>query len=367
MISLYIHIPFCERKCFYCSFAVSVGQTHRMDAYLDCLAREARRYQGTQVQTVYVGGGTPTSMDGRCLRRLFGVIRGHFCFSPGAEWTVEANPEGLDRAKLALLKEAGVNRISLGIQSLNDGYLKYLGRNHDAAAAAGAFRRIREAGFGNVNVDVMFAFPGQTMGELEKDVAAMIRLGADHVSLYALTVEEHSRFYARSIRPPDSRYQAQQYALACEALETAGFDQYEVSNFAKPAKASRHNLNYWQGGHYIGLGVAAHSYIGTKRFWNKARFRDYVSCAQAGLPVQEGFEELTPRDRMKEMILFGLRMNRGVDMGRVEKRFGCLMGEERQKKIDRFIQGGFLIRENNYVKASPRGRLVLDELCAQLV
>jgi len=268
---------------------------------------------------------------------------------------------------LELLKEEGVNRISLGVQSFNDQYLKYLGRNHDSLTAIKTFHRIREKGFDNINVDLMFAFPNQTMDELKKDLNAIRRLGSDHLSLYTLTVDKYSRFYAQNIQLQDSHHQAQQYMLVCDTLGAAGFKQYEVSNFAKSMKASQHNLNYWQGRHYIGLGVGAHSYIGTKRFWNSSRLNDYMSRIQEGASAEEGFEELTPFDQMKEAVLFGLRMNQGADVRLAEKRFGCFLNEEQKKKIDAFIQGGFLIREKGCLKTTSQGRLVLDELCAQLV
>ena len=162
MITLYIHIPFCAQKCFYCSFVISVGQEQRMDTYLDCLQKEAQKYKGTEVQSVYIGGGTPTLMSTDQLRRLFCMISNNFRISSGAEWTIEANPEKLEQSKLTLLKQEGITRISLGVQSLNDRYLKYLGRNHDVRTAIKTFQRIRESGFDNINVDLMFAFPDQT-------------------------------------------------------------------------------------------------------------------------------------------------------------------------------------------------------------
>jgi len=367
MKTLYIHIPFCKRKCFYCSFVISVGQMHRADLYIDCLAAEARHYHGEDVQSVYIGGGTPTLLTTGQLKKLFNTIRKHFCVSSNAEWTVEANPEGLSCGKLKLLKEEGVNRISLGVQSLNDKYLKYLGRNHDAATAAKTFDKIRKTGFDNINVDLMFAFPGQTGNELKQDIDAVIRFESEHLSLYTLTVEKRSRFHAKNIQLQDDRCQARHYTMVCDMLSTAGFKQYEISNFAKPLRASKHNLNYWQGGHYIGLGIGAHSYIDRKRFWNISRINDYISRAQQGSSVEEASEELAPFDQMKEMILFRLRMNQGVNIKQTERRFSCFLGEEQKERINDLVEGGFLVRENGYLRASPKGRLVLDELCTQLI
>jgi len=366
MNTLYIHIPFCKQKCFYCSFVVSIGQAHRIDLYLDCLEKEAMSYRGETISAIYIGGGTPTLISEQQLKKLFKIIHKNFKFSTECEWTIEANPEGLDHSKLKYLKNEGVNRISLGVQSLNDKYLNYLGRNHDSLTAIHAFEQIRETGFDNVNVDLMISFPKQTMEELAKDVSALTQLGSEHLSLYALTIEENSKFYAQNIRSQDDHDQAQQYKFVCDALGEKGFKQYEISNFSKPSKASKHNLNYWQGGHYIGLGVGAHSHQDARRSWNVSKLNEYISCIQKGLSVKGGSEELTPYTKMKEIVLFGLRMNCGVNIKQVKDRFGCFLGEEQQKKIDQFIENGFFVEERGILKTSVKGRLVLDELCAQL-
>lgn len=359
-------MPFCGQKCFYCSFIVSVGQTHRIDLYLDCLEKEALQYQGETIDAIYIGGGTPTLIAERQLQKLFKIIYKNFKLSPDSEWTIEANPEELDFSKLKLLRSEGVNRISLGVQSLNDKYLNYLGRNHDSSTAIHAFDRIRKAGFDNVNVDLMFSFPKQTMEELAEDISALTQLGSEHVSLYTLTIEENSKFYVRNIQLQDGHDQARQYLFVCDALGEKGFKQYEVSNFSKPSRASRHNLNYWQGGHYIGLGIGAHSHRGARRSWNVSNLNEYISCAQKGLSVEKGSEELTPYDKMKEVVLFGLRMDCGVNIKQVRERFGCFLSEEQQKKIDQFVENGFFIEDNGILRTSVKGRLVLDELCAQL-
>jgi len=366
MNSLYIHIPFCEQKCFYCSFVISIGQMHRIDLYLDCLEREALRYQGETVQSIYIGGGTPTLITEQQLQRLLQIVHKYFKLSSDIEWTIEANPEGINLSKLKLLKNEGVNRISLGVQSLNDKYLKYLGRNHDSSTAIHTFDQIRKAGFDNVNVDLMFSFPNQTKDELEEDVTTLTQLGSEHLSLYTLTIEENSKFYVQNIQLQDDHDQAQQYLFVCDALKEKGFEQYEVSNFSKPTKASQHNLNYWQGGHYIGLGIGAHSHRGAKRSWNISKLNEYLSRMQKGRSVEEGSEELTSYNKMKEAVLFGLRMNRGVNIKQITERFGFFLDDEQQKKINQFIEGGFFIEDKGTLKTSVKGRLVLDELCAQL-
>jgi len=364
--SFYIHIPFCEKKCFYCSFVVSVGQRHRVDDYLDCLSREARQYNGNACASVFVGGGTPSYLGSDQLERLLKIVKDHFMVRPAAECTIEANPESLNISKLEILRSRGVNRISLGVQTFHPRYLKYLGRNHDQLKARETYRMIRDAGFTNVNLDLMFGFPAQTLEEIEQDVAALAALNSDHVSLYMLNLEENSRFYAQKIQLPDDDLQARQYEIVRCGLERAGYRQYEISNFAKPGKESRHNLNYWQGGEYIGLGVGAHSYKAGKFFWNVSRLNVYMEKIRESGCALEGSQQLDARGQLKQAVLIGLRMNRGVKVDALERSLHCSLNEEDRERIEHFIRHGFFTREDGYLKATPKGRLVLDELCSQL-
>lgn len=367
LTSLYIHIPFCGRKCFYCSFAVCVGQGNRVEAYLDCLSREARGHPKEKIKTVYLGGGTPSLLSADQFLKLARLIEENFSVEPDAEWTLEANPESVDEDKAFLWKSAGVNRVSLGIQSLNDRYLRYLGRNHDAEKARQAYRVIRDAGFSNVNVDLMFSFPGQTREDIEADAAALTALGSEHISLYMLNVEEHSRFYAQKICLPGDDEQAASYGAVVRHLEAAGYRQYEISNFAVARKESRHNLNYWQGGEYLGLGVGAHSYIDGKLSWNVDRLNTYIDLTSRGESVTVGFRQLDRRERFQQALLIGLRMNEGVDVGALQRTLACALEEEDQRKIDELTRGGFLVWEGRRLKATSAGRLVLDEVCGRLI
>lgn len=367
MTSLYIHIPFCERKCLFCSFVVAVGQEHRQQLYLDCLEREASSYRGTKVSTIYLGGGTPTLLKADSLRRLFDIVRSHFAYPASAEFTIEANPEGITPEKLDVLHEAGVNRISLGVQSLNDRYLQHLGRCHDAARAAATFAQLRKSDFKNINVDLMCSFPEQTLAELRDDVESLVRWGSEHVSLYTLTVDPQSRFFAQQVKETDNIQQRQQYELIVSLLEEHGYPQYEISNFAKPGMESRHNLNYWQGGNYIGLGVGAHAHQDGVRFWNVARLNEYMERLQAGEEAVEDQEVLSSDQRFWETVLFGLRMNAGVDLAQLEQRYGYRIAPDRRKRLDDFVREGWLKRSGDRLAATARGRLVLDELAAYLI
>ncbi|HLF17602.1 MAG TPA: radical SAM family heme chaperone HemW [Candidatus Omnitrophota bacterium] len=366
-LSLYVHIPFCEKKCFYCSFVVSVGQERRMGDYLKCLREEASRHKGKTLCSVYFGGGTPTFLSDHQLESLLAMVVEVFDVGPNIEWSVEANPEHLSKDKLNILKRYGVNRISLGVQTFNESFLRFLGRNHTRSKAIEAYELIRQAGFHNVNVDLMFGYPKQTIHELREDLKEMVRLKSEHMSLYALTVEERSRFFAEGMKLPQDELVGRFYMEIKDTLERAGFGQYEVSNFALPGHESRHNIHYWKGGFYIGLGVGAHSHRFGRRWWNISRLTDYLQRMEEGQSVEEDSEELTPRQRFMERILFGLRMNEGVDLRAIETGLGQALTDEQNKLIETYIQKGLLIERGDSLQVSDRGRLVLDELCAQLI
>lgn len=344
-----------------------MGQGHRADAYLDCLSREAAARGGGAVGSVYIGGGTPTFLSGAQLEKLFTALKANFEIPSRAECTIEANPESLDRVKLDVLQAHGVNRISLGIQSLNDRYLKYLGRAHDRKGAVRAYDLIRASGFQNVNVDFMFSFPGQTLEEIREDLRDVLRLGSEHVSCYMLNVEENSRFFAQKLRLADDDEQARQYFCVKGLLEANGLRQYEISNFAKLGKESAHNLHYWHSGPYLGLGMAAHSYDQGTFSWNAPRLNVYMARIEREGGALEGCERLDLYAQFKQTVLIGLRMTDGVDVNAAAQRFGCNFSSEDQDKLNSFVDAGFLIFDGTCLKASPQGQIVLDEICARLM
>ena len=360
--SLYIHIPFCRRKCPYCSFPVCVSRLNKIDEYLEVLEREAEAYRGTSVGSVYVGGGTPSLLLSAQLSRLHKTIEDCFRFDPKQELCLEMNPEDVDHDKLNVLAECGYNRISLGVQSLSDHWLQYLGRGHKAAKVGAAFNLLREDGFKNINLDLMFGFPGQTEKELRKDVFLLCDMESEHVSLYGLTIEPQSRFYVQKRNLPSKREQARQYREVCRILGQRGFVQYEVSNFCRPGYFSRHNIHYWQGGDYIGLGLGAHSHRQGLRSWNEDGLRQYLrgtGCA--------GSEQLTREQRFWEAVVFGLRMNQGVSLKQLEQRLRYVPGRGKRERIRAFAECGLLVWQGENLKVTDRGRSVLDELSTYLV
>jgi oxygen-independent coproporphyrinogen-3 oxidase len=344
-----------------------VGHRHRADAYLECLLKEAALCGKEAVESVYIGGGTPTSLSEAQLEKLFVILKGNFEISSDAEFAIEANPESIDRPKLDLMKANGVNRISLGIQSVNDHYLKYLGRPHDGKTALRAYELIRAAGFKNVNVDFMFSFPGQTSREIKQDLQHVLSFDSEHVSFYMLNLEENSRFFARNLRLQNGDDQARQYFLAKSMLEENGFSQYEISNFAKSGRESIHNLNYWRCGSYRGMGMGAHSHEQGKFSWNAPRLNVYMARMEKEGSAIDGCEQLNLYEQFKQAVLIGLRMARGVDLHATAQRFGCGFTPEDQERLDRFIDAGFLLLDGPYLKASPKGQIMLDEICSGLI
>lgn len=367
MSSLYIHIPFCERKCFYCSFAVAIGQEHRRDQYVSALLAEAEFYQGQDVKTIYFGGGTPSMLTATQWARLMDGLKRRFIFSSDCEITVEVNPENLDLEKAQQLLDLGVNRISLGIQTFHDEYLRYLGRAHDSFKALSAFNDLRRAGFKNINIDLMYSFPRQTSAEIKQDVQTVLGLGSEHVSLYTLTVEPNSKFYSQKIKEQDSQVQGDQYALVMTLLQESGMCQYEVSNFSRVGLESQHNLNCWMSGNYIGLGMSAHSHCDGRRSWNVSRLSEYLKKIESGESAEEGFEALSDDARLREALVFGLRMNRGVDLVALEKNFSCHLAEECYRQIRALAEEGLVVTQEHRLQVSNRGRLLLDDIAVRLI
>lgn len=358
--SLYIHIPFCSRKCLFCSFVIAVGQKHARDNYVTALVGEMKNYRAaTRINTLYLGGGTPSMLDENHLGILMEEIRKNFLLEADAEITIEANPESIDVPKARFINSIGFNRVSLGVQSMNDRYLKFLGRGHDADTAIRAYTALREAGFANINLDLMYGFPQETKQELEDDVRAIARQGSEHLSLYTLTVEPNSRFYAAQLKLETEEKLADHYLSTARILDEYGFKQYEVSNFARPGFESAHNINYWTGGAYIGLGVGAHGFLGSRRYWNTSNLQQYLQKADRSQSVIEGYEDLSVGTRDTEKLLFGLRMNKGVPWEQVMV--------SKHKDIQSFIKDGFLVLENGFLKTTGQGRLVLDELSSRLI
>jgi oxygen-independent coproporphyrinogen-3 oxidase len=291
MLSVYIHVPFCVKKCLYCGFFSTVYSPDLVDAYLTGLRREAEQAKGMLhhigVQTLYIGGGTPTCLSSENLRKLFRIVRDIVPIGLETEFTVEANPKSLSETVLTLLREQGVNRLSIGVQSLNDRHLKTLGRVHSAAEAVAAVDRARRAGFRNISVDLIYGIPGQDDASWSETVKRTIALELEHIGVYALSLDEGSAFKRMvaegTLRVPDDDAVAHLYERAVEYLARRGYRQYELSNFSRPGFECSHNMNYWERGEYVGLGPGAWSFRAGMRSCNRGyrslcwRFRGFMN------------------------------------------------------------------------------------------
>lgn len=338
-----------------------------MDSYLSALEKEASLYRGAVINTIYIGGGTPSRLETAQIERLFSIIKNNFKLKKNIEVTFELNPDDVVPQKVNALKSVGVNRVSLGIQSLNDKYLRFLGRVHDAKKAVEAYRSLKDNEFKNVSVDLMFCFPEQTREELENDLHKIISLKSQHISIYALTIEERSRFFVQKISLPEDTVQAEHFDLVMDSLQDAGFVQYEVSNFAKKGFESVHNQNYWKGGNYIGLGVGSHSHQNGLRYWNVPNIFEYIRLLEDAQSVMEGQEKLSLKQQMMEVVLFGLRTDQGIDLKNISVQFNVPFSEGQDAVLKELIKNKYLLRKGNILKATRKGIKVLDEISGRLI
>jgi oxygen-independent coproporphyrinogen-3 oxidase len=363
---LYLHVPFCHRICPYCNFHKHTPGGHDLRAFFRAVVAEARRaverHGGASPRTVYFGGGTPTLPGRVVLEEFLGEFGKVFDFSGVEEWTVEANPRTFDEEKIRMLLDHGVTRVSLGVQAWDGATLATLGRDHAPDEARAAYDILRAAGVPSVNLDLMFSIPGQPLETWAATVAETIALGPDHVSAYNLNYEEDTEFFDRLARGEfrtDEEADAAHFLLADERLTAAGFDHYEVSNYARAGHHSKHNQAYWDGAEYLGLGPGAFSTLGGRRWKNVADTRVYVAQALAGEPLEREVEHLTADDLRRERIALLLRTAAGVPLS--------VVGAEAAPKIDALVAAG-LARPpaGGRLALTPQGRLVADSVAVEL-
>lgn len=375
MRSLYVHIPYCRSKCRYCGFnSIPLPDSKDLESYTRALVAEIRNAGAENIDsfsdTVYFGGGTPSILSLPQLGEVLAALRDAATLPAGAELTIEANPETLDAGKFDGLRGLGFNRLSLGVQSFDDGLLALMGRPHDAARAAEAFSLARAAGFANIGLDLIFALPGQTLEGWRRDLDRAIGLGPEHLSLYALTYEPNSEFGIRdskgTIRRVSEDLETDMYLTAIETLAAAGYQHYEVSNFAKPGSRSRHNLNYWHCGDYLGFGAGAHSHASGRRWANDPDPAGYVRKIGAGQSPVAFEEALTPDQRRFEAVFLGLRMTEGIDVAEFTARWGGPPWARSPGEWGRLEREGLVVRECGRARLSQRGLLLSDGILARL-
>lgn len=362
---LYIHIPFCVQKCRYCDFISYCGREELYDNYIEALAAEMKEYKGSVVDTIFMGGGTPTALNAVQLDKLCKAINNNFNISADYEFTSEANPGTLDKEKAGVLLDNGVNRISLGIQSFNDYELKKIGRIHDAQTAYKTVELLNNSGFDNISIDLMTALPDQSMDSLMNSLKIAVQLPLKHISAYSLIIEDGTPMAAAydkgELNLPDEDEDRDMYAAAKGFLEEHGFYQYEISNYAKPGYESRHNIKYWQCKEYFGIGAAAHSYIDGVRFSNTNILEDYIGGNYRG----EEKEILTLNDRIFEFIIMGMRMNIGINIYEFKRRFGISIQDKYGEILDKFKNGGFIEMADGCIRFTDKGRDVSNSILCE--
>jgi oxygen-independent coproporphyrinogen-3 oxidase len=374
---LYVHFPFCSSRCPYCAFYFVVGRGEVRAAYVDAVVEEVRRaasdprFAGRTVGSVYFGGGTPSLMEAAAVARIRAAAGASFAVEPDAETSLEANPDGLEDARLAALRESGVNRLTLGWQALRPEHLRTLGRTHAPEDARRSLETARRAGFENVGVDLMFGLPRQTAEEWRADLAQVVALGPDHVSAYELTLEEGTRFARRSAEGrldlPDEETRADMFEAVDEVLQPAGIRRYEISNFARPGRECRHNVAGWRGGDLLGVGASAASHVEHVRWTNVADLDEYVRRIGRGESAAGALEELDEETWAAEDLYLGLRLRDGLDAGERLRRVPEPGRSRLQAVLDGSAARGLLESEGDRVCLSRRGRLLADQVFAELL
>ncbi len=367
MRGLYVHIPFCIKKCKYCDFTSYTGCSDLFGRYIAEMAKEMEKYRGEEIDTVFIGGGTPTILSPLQLAALLKNIRDIFKISPSAEVTIESNPKTLTEEKLSALKKGGVNRISIGVQSFNDGELETVGRVHNEKDAENAVRLLQKCGFSNVNLDIMFSLPGQTKESFRYTLEKAIKLNPMHISCYSLILEEHTPLYdeviSGKVKLCDEETDRELYEYACKFFSEHGFNQYEISNFARPGYECRHNLKYWDCDEYIGIGIAAHSYFNGGRFFNIDSLDDYLS----GRYTDGKVEKTEGKDAVSEFIIMGLRKTAGIEKKEFKKRFGKEIGELYKKEIEKFKRAGLMEEDEISLRLTFEGIDVSNAVLCEFI
>lgn len=369
-LGLYVHVPFCASTCDFCAFYQVAPTATAIARYLAGVEREAELADWPRpVDTVFWGGGTPGLLAAGDLERLAGIVRSHVGGAPG-EWTVELAPSSVTEARLKVLREAGVTRVSMGVQSFQSALLAALGRRHSVTQVRRAYDRLRAAGFASVNLDLMFALPGQSAEEWAADVREAVALAPDHLSTYCLTFEEDARLWVKLSQGRvklDPEHEARLYEATWAQLAEAGYSQYEVSNFARAGHECRHNLNTWRMAEWLGLGPSAASQQSGLRGANVADLDEWLRHLEGGRRVTEDLVALTPEILAEDALIFGLRVNAGVDLAPWRSRAPGAPWGAIDELLARLEAGGLLLRDGLTVRLTDRGRLVADSVGAEIM
>ena len=372
MLGLYVHIPFCSAICNYCNFNRGLFDAALKDQYVAALLREiATQGDGSPADSIYFGGGTPSLLEPAEIASIIQSCRNNFAVTRDAEITMEANPETVTSERLVGVREAGVNRLSYGVQSFRDDELQRLSRLHSASRAAEAFAMARDAGFDNISLDLMMWLPQQTIAQWLESVEALIALGPEHASLYILELYPNAPLrdtMARSkwsLAPDDDA--AEMYLEAMARLDAAGYEQYEISNVARRGRESRHNLKYWTDGEWLGFGCGAHSTRRAVRWKNQSSTTEYIAAVASGGQLGVERRELHGREAFEEALFTGLRLTRGIDVHAVKIRYDADVWEIYGAELEPFREAGLLIYDGRLLRLSRAGMLLANEIMSQFL
>ena len=362
-IGLYVHIPFCHSKCYYCDF-LSFPNKGEEEVYVKALIKEIESYgQRTRgvhtISSLFIGGGTPTVLSPFLLDEVCKAIRLNFDIEEDAEWTVEANPGTILKEHVEGFKRNGVNRVSLGLQAVQDQKLKAIGRIHVFEDWKRSINLLREQGITNINTDIMFALPGQTLEEWEETIQTMIEFDLPHISAYSLIIEEGTvfgnRYKAGTLKAMDEELDRQMYECVKERFKEAGYEQYEISNWCKEDLECKHNVLYWESGSYLGIGIGSHGYMDGKRYHNTTSFKEYIEVAGDTRKLVVESEEITEKNAMEEFMFLGLRMLRGISIEAFYKRFGKSVFDVYGETLEKWIKEEIIVHNKDRLFLSDKG------------
>ncbi|MBU0675840.1 MAG: radical SAM family heme chaperone HemW [Proteobacteria bacterium] len=374
---LYLHIPFCRSKCDYCAFVSYPLGRHDLTDYCTALAKEIKKVstldwsRNHRFSTIFIGGGTPTIVEAASLVHLLDLLRSHFWVDDQAEITVETNPNTVHSEALSHLREGGVNRLSIGVQTFDDAILTRIGRTHTAAQAITAATQARESGFENINLDLIFGLPGQTLSDWQATLTQAINLAPDHLSIYQLSLDQGSRFSELAdqgaLTLPDEEEEAEMFEFTNLVLPPNGFERYEISNYSRLGRQCRHNLNYWDNGSYLGFGAGSVSCLSGLRLQTTPNPDRYTKCITQDLPPYIEAESLAPEARFRETVIMGLRLITGIDGNLLRERFGLDLREYYGTILENLIHQDLLRFDHNRLYLTERALPIANQVLAELV
>lgn len=374
-IGLYIHFPFCKKRCLYCDFPTYSGRTNLMDKYLLVLKEEIvslkNNFKDVLIDTVFLGGGTPTLFSGENIKYILKFLKENFEFSKNIEITIEANPETLDRYKLLLLAESGINRLSIGMQAAQDKILESLGRSHSYNDVSIAIKEARDVGFKNISLDLIYGLPNQSLRDWTETLTRAVELDVEHISAYSLIIEPETVFYdlykENKLNLPGEELDEEMYVKVNDFLGEMGFNRYEISNYSKMSFESKHNLIYWENNDYIGLGLGAHSNYNSTRWFNEDDIDRYLDKIEKGMsPIVESIN-IDMKEKCFESLMLGLRLTKGISKKEFLLKHGVPVDYFFKEQIDKLIDDGFIVSNANSLQATEKGLNFHNHISLQLL